>query len=170
MPDMHAPVVRIRSLALRVVIAEAPASRDGRETGGILLGHDPAADGGIEVTTAGDPGPAADRRSDGFTRDLAHAQRLADQAYDRDGSVWLGEWHTHPTGPVTPSSQDMGTYQKLFAHERLDFERIVSLIVTPDPARGWYQPQLWSWLITPATIDPAQVIITPRGRRGSPHE
>jgi integrative and conjugative element protein (TIGR02256 family) len=163
---MHTPVVRIRSDALRVIIAEAPASTDGRETGGILLGHDPAPDGGIEVTIAGDPGPAADRRPDGFTRDLGHARRLADQAYDRDGSVWLGEWHTHPTGPATPSSQDMSTYRKLFAHDRLDFERIISLIVTPDPACGWRRPLLWSWHVTPATIEAAPMIITARSRPG----
>ncbi len=163
---MHAPVVRIRGDALRIIIAEAPASTDGRETGGILLGHDPAADGGIEVTTAGDPGPAADRRSDSFRRDLAHAQRLADEAYAHDGSVWLGEWHTHPMGPPAPSSQDMTTYRNLFAHDELDFERIVSLIVTPNPPGGWYQPLLWSWLITPTTVHAAHMIITaPRSAR-----
>ncbi len=166
---MHTPIVRIRTSALRVIALEAPTSTDGRETGGILLGHDPL-DEGIEVTTAGDPGPGADRRPDGFTRDLAHARRLADQAYDCDGSVWLGEWHTHPTGPATPSSQDMSTYRKLLAHDRLDFERIVSLIVTPDPAHGWQQPLLWSWLITSATVDAAHLIITARTRLGSQDE
>jgi integrative and conjugative element protein (TIGR02256 family) len=166
MPNMHAPVVGIRGDALRIIIAEAPASMDGRETGGILLGHDPTADGGIEVTIAGDPGPAANRRSNGFTRDLAHAQRLADEAYAHDGSVWVGEWHTHPMGPPTPSSDDMTTYRNLFARDELDFERIVSFIVTPSPAGGWHQPLLWSWLITPTTVHAAHVIITaPRSAR-----
>jgi integrative and conjugative element protein (TIGR02256 family) len=166
MPNMHAPMIRIRGDALRVISAEAPASADGRETGGILLGHDPAAAGTIEITTAGDPGPGADRRPDSFRRDLAHAQRLADEGYARDGSVWLGEWHTHPTEPPTPSSQDMTTYRKLFAHDDLDFDRIVSLIVTPNPVGGWYQPLLWSWLITPTTVEAAYTIITgPRPAR-----
>ena len=167
---MHTHVVRIRTNALRAITLEARTSMDGRETGGILLGHDPAPDGGVEVTTAGDPGPAADRRPNGFTRDLAHARHLADQAFDLDGSVWLGEWHTHPTGPPAPSSQDMNTYRKLLADDRLDFERIVSLIVTPHPAHGWQQPLLWSWLITSATIDAAQPIIATCDLPGSQDE
>jgi integrative and conjugative element protein (TIGR02256 family) len=166
MPNVHAPMIRIRDDALRVIIAEAPASADGRETGGILLGLDPAAEGTIEVATAGGPGPAPDRRSDSFTRDLADAQRLADEAYARDGSVWLGEWHTHPTGPPTPGSQDMATYWRLLEDDKLDFERIVSLIVTPHRADAWQQPLLWSWLITPATVHAVHVIITaPRSAR-----
>jgi hypothetical protein len=56
----------------------------------------------------------------------------------------------------------MTTYRKLFAHDELDFERIVSLIVTPNPAGGWHQPLLWSWLITPTTVDAARVIIAAR--------
>jgi integrative and conjugative element protein (TIGR02256 family) len=168
MPNVHAPVIRIRPAAVRTIKAEAPSSADGRETGGILLGHDPAPDGRIEVTTAGDPGPAANRQCDRFTRDLTHAQRLADEAYAHDGSVWLGEWHTHPTGPPTPSARDMATYRRLFGDDELAFERIVSLIVTPHPADGWHQPVLWSWLITPAAVDAAQVITTPPSRPRGP--
>jgi hypothetical protein len=54
----------------------------------------------------------------------------------------------------------MTTYRRLFADDELDFERIVSLIVTPHPAGAWQQPLLWSWLITPVTVHAAHVIIT----------
>jgi integrative and conjugative element protein (TIGR02256 family) len=135
-------------------------SADGRETGGILLGHDDGVV--ITLTVAGDPGPLAARRADGFLRDLQHAQDLADEAYDRDGSVWVGEWHTHPTGPSTPSTRDVSTYAQLLADQDLLFDRVVSLIITPGPD-GWDLPVLWAWVVTPGiAIHTAHLMMTDR--------
>src|SRR4051812_24966041 len=91
------PSMTLSAVAAATISAEAAASRDGRETGGILLGHDEGTQ--LYVTVAGDPGVGAVRSADRFLRDLEHARLLADAAYQRDGSVWIGEWHTHPTGP-----------------------------------------------------------------------
>src|SRR5205807_598109 len=117
--------------AFDVIVGEAPSSVDGRETGGILLGHDPGPGAIPQITVAGDPGPRADRRPDGFNRDLEHARRLADAAFARDGSIWIGEWHTHPGGPPCPSPMDMTTYTSLLEDDELGFVRLLSLIVTP---------------------------------------
>jgi len=131
--------------AAGTIAAAARESADGRETGGVLLGHDLGER--MIVTVAGDPGPAADRRTDGFVRDLAHARLLGDEAYDRDGSVWVGEWHTHPTGPSIPSPKDMETYSQLLADDDLAFERLLALIVTPCGVHGWVEAHVHGWVV-----------------------
>ncbi len=140
---MHAPVIRLVARAAETIATEAPASIDGSETGGILLGHDRGET--ITVTRAGDPGPHADRRPDGFLRDLAHSRRLADEAYDEDGSVWVGEWHTHPAGPGVPSRTDEETYGRLLADPELGFTRLASIIVFPYPEHSWSELALAAW-------------------------
>jgi integrative and conjugative element protein (TIGR02256 family) len=159
--DMRSALIRLVAGAAETIRREAPASGDGSETGGILLGHD--LDDTIHVTIAGDPGPKAERRPDGFLRDLAHSRRLADDAYDEDGSVWIGEWHTHPSGPATPSDIDMNTYGQLLSDPELVFTRIVSIIVTACPVHGWSELTLVPWLIDRAGVRGAEFIVTTRG-------
>lgn len=130
-------------------IAElAVASADGAETGGILLGRGPDATGMIVVEEAGDPGPKADRRADFFLRDLEHARRLAAGAWERDQTIWVGEWHTHPKGPLQPSPRDLHTYVALMTDAALEFRAFVSIIVVPDP--DWTTPRLLPWVLAPA--------------------
>ncbi len=124
----------------------AGASQDGRETGGILLGHGPDPDGLIKVAHVGDPGPGAERRSDFFLRDLHHSRRLAAKAWLADGSDWIGEWHTHPTGEPQPSLRDLQTYTQILVATP-SLEVFVSLIVTPAPDGGWSSPRTSQWLI-----------------------
>lgn len=138
-------IVVLSAEAAVSIAREAPASADGRETGGVLLGHE--FDERLVVTVAGDPGPKADRRADGFVRDLSHAQRLGDDAYDRDGSIWIGEWHTHPGGPITPSPTDLKTYAQLLSDDDLGFERVLSLIVTQCPFHGWEETSVTAWVV-----------------------
>jgi integrative and conjugative element protein (TIGR02256 family) len=144
LPDMRTPVIRLVASAAETIATEAPASADGSETGGILLGHDRGES--ITVTRAGDPGPQADRRPDGFLRDLTHSRRLADEAYEEEGSVWVGEWHTHPADPGVPSRIDAETYERLLADPELEFTRIASIIVTACPEHGWSELALAAWI------------------------
>jgi len=137
-----APIRRVRlgSRAAAVIESEARRSRDGNETGGILLGR---IDGDVAaVCDAGGPGPRAVRKPRFFLRDLEHAQRLADLAYQRDGSIWIGEWHTHTAGEPAPSSLDLHTYTQLFGDPELRFEVLVSVILTAD--NGWHEPVAWA--------------------------
>ncbi|KRB75062.1 hypothetical protein ASE01_16995 [Nocardioides sp. Root190] len=97
------------------------------ETGGILLGHESRA--GCRITLAGGPGPAATREPLAFSRDLAHAETLADQAWNHDRAIWLGEWHTHPYSPPTPSETDMAAYARHLADPDLGFDTFISIIV-----------------------------------------
>jgi integrative and conjugative element protein (TIGR02256 family) len=156
---MRCSLVIMATAALEVIRAEAPASADGLETGGILLGHD---DGEVvALRLAGDPGPKAERGADRFLRDLEHAQRLEEDAHRREGSVWVGEWHTHPTGSPIPSPRDSKTYAQLLEDEDLHFDRIVSLIVTADSDRGWDRVILWPWVVTPGiVVHAAQLLVS----------
>lgn len=159
---MRTPLIRLAAVAADTIEREAPASAHGSETGGILLGHD--LDETITVTIAGDPGPKAERRPDGFLRDLVHARRLADDAYERDGSVWIGEWHTHSSGPPTPSDIDMTTYGQLLRDPDLGFTRLVSIIATACPVHGWSELTLFPWLIDGAGVRGAELTVTPNER------
>lgn len=148
-------VVTLSSGALAVISAEASASADGLETGGILLGHD---DGdSMYVTVAGGPGARAARERHRFLRDLGHAQRLADDAYDSDGSVWVGEWHTHPDGPPEPSEVDLSTYATHLADDRLGFDRFLSLIVLPCVEHGWEHVSAVAWIMAGNVVELADL-------------
>ncbi|TQK17948.1 integrative and conjugative element protein (TIGR02256 family) [Microbacterium sp. SLBN-154] len=132
--------IRITRSALRLIASEAVASSDGRETGGVLLG---ISDGEhITIRHAGGPGPGARRTPMTFDRDLVYAQDLADEAWARDRSQWIGEWHTHSSGPLFPSPRDISSYLTHLADAELGFTQFVSVIVGPPtpegtPISGW---------------------------------
>lgn len=125
------PTVTIGAAALDVIAAEGKQSADGLETGGILLGHDTGDD--IAIAHAGGPGARAQRGPRFFLRDLNHAQAVAAAAWDVDKSQWIGEWHTHPSGPLAPSERDLLSYQTHLRDAELAFDRFVSLIVVLEP-------------------------------------
>lgn len=148
LPDLPAAVSRVRipRPVVAAITSEAAAAADGRETGGILLGSD---DGTVvEVRRAGGPGPHADRRASGFRRDLAHAQELALAAWAADGSLWVGEWHTHPAGPARPSATDLATYGGFLTDPTLRFRRFCAIIVTPANGVDWVWMRMAAWLVT----------------------
>lgn len=154
--------VLIDRSALDQIVREAATSAGGHETGGILLGADPAAlppgtspSQGVWLRHAGGPGPAAVRQAEYFRRDYAHAQQLALNAFDADGSQWVGEWHTHPRGGRRPSPADRVIYRRHLADPALGFARFTALIVTPrlglrDGVVGghWHDPRIAAWTIT----------------------
>jgi integrative and conjugative element protein (TIGR02256 family) len=149
--------VHISAAALTGIARHARASADGLETGGILLGYDADEFGAALVMEAGDPGPTADRRRDFFRRDLAHAQQLADQAYTRSCSRWIGEWHTHPRGALAPSWKDLRTYRRFLRERELQFSTFLSLILGPG-RDGWERPQMAAWLIELRRVLPALLL------------
>jgi len=114
--------------ALISILSEAQASRDGRETGGLLIGFETEA--GVLITEAGKPGPEAVRRRDVFLRDLGFAERLLQNAHSSTRAVWVGDWHTHTIGSDRPSFTDAQSYTTLLNDEELGFDHFVALIVT----------------------------------------
>lgn len=139
--------VNIALEAERRIRELARASADSRETGGILLGRGPDANGVIHVEQAGEPGDHAERRPDFFLRDRAHAEALGAEAWERSRAIWVGEWHTHPTGPGTPSTRDLVTYSGLLDDAELAFEALVSVIVVPDADAAWERAHVLVWVL-----------------------
>jgi integrative and conjugative element protein (TIGR02256 family) len=131
--------------AVQVIAHEAQVSADGNETGGILLGA--VTRDALIVRHAGSPGPNATRRPDFFQRDLEHAQRLGDQMFDADRSIWIGDWHTHLRAPPAPSTRDLATYQQLLADPELDFQQFVAVILAASDG-DWARPTMAVWLVT----------------------
>jgi integrative and conjugative element protein (TIGR02256 family) len=139
-------VLDVAPAAYATIAAAAALAVDGCETGGILVGHD-LGESVVHVSRAGDAGAAAIRRANRFVRDAVHAQRVADAAHAEDGSVWIGEWHTHPAGHIRPSSTDISSYAAILADSSLGFLRFVSVIVIENPEDGWLRPVLAPWLV-----------------------
>lgn len=90
------------------------------------------------------------REAVAFRRDVPHAQTLADLAYNTDGSIWLGEWHTHPGSPGRPSRRDLASYRNILADAELAFEVFLAIIVMPGRAHGWRRPRLTGWIVSRA--------------------
>lgn len=145
--------VELHRAAYDLMILTVGSHHDpGTETGGIALGRDSGET--IRITELGDPGPGAIHTSSRFTRDLYHAQDLAVKAWQRDRSQWVGEWHTHPSGELIPSSFDLSIYVRLLNDEALRWERLISLIVAPrSPVR------VAAWVVTLNVARPVQMRI-----------
>lgn len=140
--------------AAKTISQVVATTHDGRETGGILLGA-LGPDGTAHVRHAGDPGPAAVRTPVYFLRDRAHAQQLADTAFERDGSIWIGEWHTHPATEPVPSTRDIETYQMLLADPELEFSVIIAIILGRLPLAPTPGLSMMAWACTADNISTA---------------
>jgi integrative and conjugative element protein (TIGR02256 family) len=149
------PRVEIVRSAVSAIARETRASADGTETGGILLGT--SRNGAFVIRHAGNPGPNATRRPNFFQRDLKHARRLGDNAFDKDSSIWIGDWHTHIKAPPAPSLQDLTTYHTLVVDPELAFHHFIAIIVAA-PADDWTAPQLATWVITAAGVQSVRLL------------
>ncbi|WEG09477.1 Mov34/MPN/PAD-1 family protein [Microbacterium horticulturae] len=132
------PTIGITPDALTSIRAIITGSDSTLETGGALFGHEHA----LLVTSASGPGPNAVHQSGYFLRDLEHTQLAADRAHKVDRSQWIGEWHTHPSGPPEPSPLDLNTYVSHLVDPELRFERFIALIGSLNP---W--PHLSAWVL-----------------------
>lgn len=137
----------------RAMLNEAAGSDMALETGGILLGHDDGAAATTRLTQAGGPGPLAVHRPRYFLRDLDHAQRLAEESWQRDGSQWVGEWHTHPLGIPVPSQLDVHSYLTHVRDPDLGFQRFVSLILAWNARGEWV---IGAWIVNAVRAQQAE--------------
>ena len=121
--------VLITTEALAAIEQHVRAGGVELETGGILLGHETST--GLHVAVAGGPGPRAVRTPMSFNRDLDHAEELAEEAWQQQRAVWLGEWHTHVHVPPVPSETDLSSYLRHLDDADLGFDRFISIIIGP---------------------------------------
>jgi integrative and conjugative element protein (TIGR02256 family) len=148
--------VRIRAEAFDFIRDEAVRSRDGKETGGILVGVDDGET--VEIRCAGGPGPRAIRRADLISRETAFAQEVVDREWKRDGSDWIGEWHTHTVGRPLPSKLDRRTYEGIVTAADLEFQRFFSLILRAND-ESWEDLDIVLWEIDRQGIRPRSLLV-----------
>lgn len=88
------------------------------ETGGVLLGTLDAS-GSIRVTDVIGPGSAATHRPTSFIPDYAFQEAAIAKAYEASGrtKAYLGDWHTHPSGPASLSRIDKATLFNISRHD-----------------------------------------------------
>jgi len=151
--------VTLTSHAYRQLVTEARRAEDGNETGGLLLGGDLGMGPGFVIRHCGDPGPNAVRQPANFTRDLEHSTMLAECAAEIDGSVWIGEWHTHLAELPMPSAYDLLTYRALLANPEIAFPRLLSLIVLTAENGGWSPPRVFAWSISANSVRQLLIVI-----------
>lgn len=120
-------VLKMSVPAHNAIVDEVRAVDESLETGGVLLGHNLGQE--VLIGAAGGPGDGALHRPTLFHRDTRHATQLASEAWDRDRSQWLGEWHTHPHGSLMPSRLDLATYRSHLQDESLGFDSFIAIQV-----------------------------------------
>jgi integrative and conjugative element protein (TIGR02256 family) len=124
---VHYPVV--------TMMQEAVSNCEERpESGGILLGS--VRGPHLEITGFTRPAAADERTLVSFVRqDRAH-QAAADQAWKQsDREIgFMGEWHTHPSGPPQPSIIDRGSWARLAAQSE---HAMCFLLASPQGWRGF---------------------------------
>jgi integrative and conjugative element protein (TIGR02256 family) len=151
--------VTLTSHAYRQLVMEARHAEEGNETGGLLLGFDLGMGPGFVVRSCGNPGPNAVRQPANFARDLAHSTMLAERAAEIDGSVWIGEWHTHLAELPMPSPYDLLTYRLLLQDGEVGFPRLLSLIVLAAEDGGWSAPRVFAWSISASSARQLPIVI-----------
>ncbi len=139
----------------QMIRREAARSADGTETGGVLLGFEDPDGVHHWVTQAGGPGPNAVRSAVRFVRDLDHARALAAAAYEVDGSLWIGDWHTHPGGPAMLSSIDLNSYRNVLASS--DMDSFLAILLLPG-TEGWTEPWVAGWKVTPEEVRSVELV------------
>lgn len=148
--------VQFHAGALRELERLAARSDDGLECGGQLFG--PRRFGTIEISQAEYMGPAAVRAHDSLTLDGAHDLHLAGElSRSSDGYVRVvGHWHTHPSGPGTPTPADLRVWSD--KRRELDLQTFVGVIVTPQlrptgGSRSFAWPKVSAWVVRAQAFD-----------------
>jgi integrative and conjugative element protein (TIGR02256 family) len=148
----HLDRVVLTRRAASALSRHARESADGRETGGILLGHMLGRE--VLVSRAEGPGPGAFRSANAFIRDLGQAQAAAVDAWERERAVWIGEWHTHPRSGLFPSDVDLGTYRRHLADPELGLSSFLAVI-----ARGGASASIAAWSVTRKSVERVELVV-----------
>jgi integrative and conjugative element protein (TIGR02256 family) len=86
-----------------------------RETGGVLLGYSDAANNDSVVRALVGPGQRAQHGRWSFVPDHEYHEREVARLYAVSGRIWtyLGDWHSHPAGPLSLSLTDRLTMGRI---------------------------------------------------------
>ena len=130
-----------------------------RETGGILMGYWVSRDE-VVLTHATGPGPHACRKRRSLEMDGDYCQGQLEIVYASSAGAltFLGDWHTHPVGPLHPSQRDRSTLRDIGADPNYRTEAPLMIIYGPTWSATAFR--FWKWL-TPPTA--AAYLLTDKG-------
>jgi integrative and conjugative element protein (TIGR02256 family) len=88
------------------------------ETGGLMAGVVDQ-NGDIRITHVSGPSPKATRSATKFEKDVEFCQQFLDDLYKstKGKSVYVGEWHSHPSLNNNPSNTDIKSLTEI-AHQK----------------------------------------------------
>lgn len=97
------------------------------ETGGIILGHYTDATTAIITKIVGPPSDSKSGRF-WFIRGVKGLASLLVKAWEVN-EYYLGEWHYHPNGTITPSQQDLRQMKKISQSNRYNCPEPIMIII-----------------------------------------
>lgn len=128
------------------------------ETGGVLLGYSTHFTARIEATIG--PGPLAIHDRTSFTPDRDWQYLQIDDAFVGAGQTiqYLGDWHSHPSGPTSPSATDRELLRSTSLDPASQCERPLMVILGRDD-------EIWAaefFSFTPGSHDRKELILSRR--------
>lgn len=122
------------SYTARITIEHQIRKEQANETGGVLLG---ALKGNeLDIDWASGPGDASLHTTISFVLNTEYAQGCIDTANDlSNGRLrFFGEWHSHPSGSLSPSQNDLRALKRLALsqHANIDVPIIVIAVLDKD--------------------------------------
>jgi integrative and conjugative element protein (TIGR02256 family) len=101
------------------------------EAGGILIGQISLDEKTVLISRASVPGPYDQATRATFRRDKTWAQGIVIHEFYNSGgkNAYLGEWHTHPSNRVKPSSQDEKMLKEQFEKNDIQIPFLFLLII-----------------------------------------
>jgi integrative and conjugative element protein (TIGR02256 family) len=104
------------------------------ETGGMLVGYLAADDPmSVVITGAIKTGPRSTRKPHRFVPDGRWQQQQLERLYAQSGRIatYLGDWHSHPRGPLLPSAGDTKTARRVARSARARSAHPLTLLIKP---------------------------------------
>ena len=137
-------VLWISADVLRKTIAEA-ADKTPFETGGVLLGYEGPDWREVVVTAVVGPGPRAEHAQRRYVPDHEYQNRTVAKIYRASGrrTTYLGDWHSHPGGPLRLSRTDLSTLRAIAEHPAARIERPLMMVLGPGEPE--WKVAAWRW-------------------------
>ena len=106
-------------------------------------------DSDVVVTHASGPGREARHGFLTFERAHAAGQLFIDRVFEESGGLltYLGEWHTHPWGRLTPSARDLQTMRAIPLEPRAYQPQPILVIHAGPWSRFWPQSQVQAYVL-----------------------
>ena len=98
------------------------------ETGGILIGHDQP--NNVHITYASMPGPNAVQTPTKFLRDNDYCKEVLFEQYNKFGTNYVGEWHSHVVNLHGMSFGDCMTLASIMHDPDYNFESFAIIVAT----------------------------------------